>query len=231
MHLLCKTLGITPRRYESGQHFGKRHRCTSGTTCAIGVPGLRQWSSELAHHGQRRRAALTTLVARLMDRGVQAREGDSLRGAAYVTQPDFAQAFLRRARVMQVRGAAFRRITDKPPVIGACALARRATGTLCDFIERKEVENELSFNDCTAAAATRRSVSVIETELKQLDLALLRKVHLAVTGIGASYEAAVVTAGELLRRGRRAMAWHAVDLMQRVTPPMRSSHFRGEATA
>ncbi|MEL4378131.1 glucosamine--fructose-6-phosphate aminotransferase [Brucella cytisi] len=58
------------------------------------------------------------------------------------------------------------------------------------------------------------SLSVIETELKQLDLALLRKGALAVTGIGASYEAAVVTAGELQRRGRRAMAWHAVDLMQ-----------------
>ncbi len=39
------------------------------------------------------------------------------------------------------------------------------------------------------------SLSVIETELKQLDLALLRKGALAVTGIGASYEAAVVTAG------------------------------------
>ncbi|MDW9636017.1 glucosamine--fructose-6-phosphate aminotransferase [Sinorhizobium meliloti] len=62
------------------------------------------------------------------------------------------------------------------------------------------------------------SLAAIEAELEKLDLAPLREGVLGITGIGASYEAAVVTAGELQRRGRRATAWHAVDLMEPGNP-------------
>jgi glucosamine--fructose-6-phosphate aminotransferase (isomerizing) len=62
------------------------------------------------------------------------------------------------------------------------------------------------------------SLKTVSEGIAQLDLSPFANGSIAVTGIGASYEAAVVTAGELQRRGRRATAWHAVDLMQPGNP-------------
>lgn len=62
------------------------------------------------------------------------------------------------------------------------------------------------------------SLKTINEEIARLDLSALAEGSIALTGIGASYEAAVVAAGELQRRGRRATAWHAVDLMQPGNP-------------
>ncbi|RNF33887.1 SIS domain-containing protein [Paracoccus methylarcula] len=58
------------------------------------------------------------------------------------------------------------------------------------------------------------SLKTINEEIRNLDLSRFSGGSIAVAGIGASFEAAVVTAGELQRRDKRAAAWHAVDLMQ-----------------
>ncbi|TIP81688.1 MAG: glucosamine--fructose-6-phosphate aminotransferase, partial [Mesorhizobium sp.] len=60
----------------------------------------------------------------------------------------------------------------------------------------------------------RHTLEVVGTQLRDLDLAPFEKGTVVVTGIGASYEAAGVVAGELQRRGRRANTWRAVDLME-----------------
>lgn len=60
----------------------------------------------------------------------------------------------------------------------------------------------------------RHTLEVVGTQLRDLDLAPFEKGTVVVTGIGASYEAAGVAAGELQRRGRRANTWRAVDLME-----------------
>jgi glucosamine--fructose-6-phosphate aminotransferase (isomerizing) len=62
------------------------------------------------------------------------------------------------------------------------------------------------------------SLKTIEAEIAKGDFSALSEGTIAVTGIGASYEAAVIAAGELQRRGRRATAWRAVDLMQPGNP-------------
>ena len=59
-----------------------------------------------------------------------------------------------------------------------------------------------------------QSLATVRESLKTFDATPFAKGCLAVTGIGASYEAAVATASELQRRGRRAHALHAVDLMK-----------------
>jgi glucosamine--fructose-6-phosphate aminotransferase (isomerizing) len=60
-----------------------------------------------------------------------------------------------------------------------------------------------SIADCIATA---------KTELVALDIAPLKQGVLAVTGIGASFAAATVIAGDLLRRGRRAFPVRCADL-------------------
>jgi len=60
-----------------------------------------------------------------------------------------------------------------------------------------------SLADCIATATE---------ELAPLDLAPLKQGVLAVTGIGASFAAATVIAGEFVRRGRRAFPVRCVDL-------------------
>ncbi|MBM6595120.1 SIS domain-containing protein [Microvirga pudoricolor] len=61
-----------------------------------------------------------------------------------------------------------------------------------------------SLRDCLNARA----------EIEKLDLEPLKTGLIAVTGIGASYAAAVVVASELQRRGRRAVPTRPVDLME-----------------
>ncbi|MEL4378130.1 N-acetylglucosamine kinase [Brucella cytisi] len=123
VHLLCQSLGITsPVRIGSSIS-------ASGTGARLGrhAPSVfkaAELGSELAKRTlDEGAAALTTLVARLMDRGVQARE--VVAGGGVITaQPDFAQAFLRHV-ACRFEGRVQARILDKPPVMGACALARR----------------------------------------------------------------------------------------------------------
>jgi glucosamine--fructose-6-phosphate aminotransferase (isomerizing) len=61
-----------------------------------------------------------------------------------------------------------------------------------------------SLKDCLVARA----------EIEALDLEPLKSGLVAVTGIGASYAAALVVAGELQRRGRRAFPTRPVDMME-----------------
>jgi glucosamine--fructose-6-phosphate aminotransferase (isomerizing) len=56
------------------------------------------------------------------------------------------------------------------------------------------------------------SIAAAKAELATLDLAALEKGVLAITGIGASFAAATVIAGELAQRGRRAFAVRCADL-------------------
>jgi glucosamine--fructose-6-phosphate aminotransferase (isomerizing) len=58
-----------------------------------------------------------------------------------------------------------------------------------------------------------RDCLVARAELERIDLTPLTSGLVAVTGIGASFAAAVVVAGELQRRGRRALPARAVDMM------------------
>ena len=48
------------------------------------------------------------------------------------------------------------------------------------------------------------SIAAAKSELTNLDLAPLKSGVIAVTGIGASFAAATVVSGELIRQGRRA---------------------------
>jgi glutamine---fructose-6-phosphate transaminase (isomerizing) len=57
------------------------------------------------------------------------------------------------------------------------------------------------------------TITTAKAELATLDVAPLEQGVLAVTGIGASFAAATVIAGELVRRGRRAFAVRCVDLV------------------
>jgi glucosamine--fructose-6-phosphate aminotransferase (isomerizing) len=57
------------------------------------------------------------------------------------------------------------------------------------------------------------SIASAKTELAALDIAPLQQGILAVTGIGASFAAATVIAGELVRRGRRAFPVRCADLL------------------
>jgi glucosamine--fructose-6-phosphate aminotransferase (isomerizing) len=59
------------------------------------------------------------------------------------------------------------------------------------------------------------SIAAAKAELATLDVVGLRSGVLAVTGIGASFAAATVIAGELLHRGRRAFPVRCVDLAGR----------------
>jgi glutamine---fructose-6-phosphate transaminase (isomerizing) len=56
------------------------------------------------------------------------------------------------------------------------------------------------------------SIAAAKSELTKLDLAPLKSGVIAVTGIGASFAAATVVSGELVRRGRRAFAVRCADL-------------------
>ena len=62
--------------------------------------------------------------------------------------------------------------------------------------------------------ALKHCIEVAAADIEKIDIAPLASGLTAVTGIGASYAAAVVAAGELQRRGKRAVAVRAVDLMQ-----------------
>jgi len=57
-----------------------------------------------------------------------------------------------------------------------------------------------------------KSLPLLVQQLEAFDLTPFKKGTLALVGIGASYEAGVVTAAQLCQRGRRAFCWHAVDL-------------------
>jgi glucosamine--fructose-6-phosphate aminotransferase (isomerizing) len=59
----------------------------------------------------------------------------------------------------------------------------------------------------------RDSLEAAEAEIAGQDMSALGDGLIAVTGIGASFAAAVVVAGELQRRGRRAFAIRSVDMM------------------
>jgi glucosamine--fructose-6-phosphate aminotransferase (isomerizing) len=57
------------------------------------------------------------------------------------------------------------------------------------------------------------TLTAAQKELAGLDLSALKSGLIAVTGIGASYAAAVVVAGELQRRGQRAFAVRSGEMM------------------
>ncbi|WP_425052827.1 SIS domain-containing protein [Psychromarinibacter sp. S121] len=61
-------------------------------------------------------------------------------------------------------------------------------------------------------AALRDTCTAITAEIAGKDLAALDKPVIGITGIGASYAAAVVGAGEFQRQGRRAIAIRACDI-------------------
>jgi glucosamine--fructose-6-phosphate aminotransferase (isomerizing) len=56
------------------------------------------------------------------------------------------------------------------------------------------------------------SIATARSELTKLDLAPLKSGVIAVTGIGASFAAATVVSGELVRQGRRAFPVRCTDL-------------------
>jgi glutamine---fructose-6-phosphate transaminase (isomerizing) len=56
-------------------------------------------------------------------------------------------------------------------------------------------------------------LAAARTEIAALDLAPFASGQIVVTGIGASFAAATVIAGELVRRGRRAVAMRSIDLI------------------
>jgi glutamine---fructose-6-phosphate transaminase (isomerizing) len=56
------------------------------------------------------------------------------------------------------------------------------------------------------------SIATAKSELTKLDLAPLKSGVIAVTGIGASFAAATVVSGELIRQGRRAFPVRCSDL-------------------
>jgi glucosamine--fructose-6-phosphate aminotransferase (isomerizing) len=58
-----------------------------------------------------------------------------------------------------------------------------------------------------------RCLEAARAGVERLDLRPFASGLIAVTGIGASYAAAVVVAGELVRRGRQAVAMRSVDLI------------------
>jgi len=58
------------------------------------------------------------------------------------------------------------------------------------------------------------SIAAAKSELMKLDLTPLKSGVIAVTGIGASFAAATVVSGELVRRGRRAFPVRCADLRQ-----------------
>lgn len=60
----------------------------------------------------------------------------------------------------------------------------------------------------------RDSLEAARAEIAGQDLSSLGTGLIAVTGIGASFAAAVVVAGELQRRGKRAIAIRSVDMME-----------------
>ncbi|OQP86412.1 glucosamine--fructose-6-phosphate aminotransferase [Rhizobium rhizosphaerae] len=60
----------------------------------------------------------------------------------------------------------------------------------------------------------RDSIAAASADLEQIDISPLQKGLIGITGIGASFAAATVVAGEFQRIGRRAHAVRAVDLMQ-----------------
>jgi len=68
------------------------------------------------------------------------------------------------------------------------------------------------------------SLPLITQQIEDFDLTAFKQGipfgqgTLAFVGIGASYEAAVVSAAEWQRHGRRATAWHAVDLLEAKNP-------------
>jgi glucosamine--fructose-6-phosphate aminotransferase (isomerizing) len=58
-----------------------------------------------------------------------------------------------------------------------------------------------------------RCLETARTEIERIDLRPFASGLIAVTGIGASYAAAIVVAAELVRRGRRAVPMRSVDLI------------------
>ncbi len=58
-------------------------------------------------------------------------------------------------------------------------------------------------------------IATVSPRLDAIDMSAMINGVTAVTGIGASYEAAVVTAGDLAARGRRAVAPRAAELMSK----------------
>ena len=61
-----------------------------------------------------------------------------------------------------------------------------------------------------------RCLEGARSEVERIDLRPFASGLIVVTGIGASYAAAMVVAGELVRRGRRAVAMRSVDLIDGV---------------
>lgn len=61
--------------------------------------------------------------------------------------------------------------------------------------------------------SVRRCLGAARSEVERIDLRPFASGLIAVTGIGASFAASVVVAGELVRRGRRAVAVRSVDLI------------------
>jgi glutamine---fructose-6-phosphate transaminase (isomerizing) len=81
-------------------------------------------------------------------------------------------------------------------------------------IQQKEVEMSYRSTIARQPEALKHCIDVAAADVEKIDIAPLASGLTAVTGIGASYAAAVVAAGELQRRGKRAVAIRAVDLMQ-----------------
>jgi glutamine---fructose-6-phosphate transaminase (isomerizing) len=81
-------------------------------------------------------------------------------------------------------------------------------------IQQKEVEMSYRSTIARQPEALKHCIEVAAADIEKIDIAPVTSGLTAVTGIGASYAAAVVAAGELQRRGNRAVAIRSVDLMQ-----------------
>jgi glucosamine--fructose-6-phosphate aminotransferase (isomerizing) len=73
----------------------------------------------------------------------------------------------------------------------------------------------MSFRSMIASQpeSVARCLDAARTEVERIDLGPFASGLIAVTGIGASFAAALVVAAELARRGRRAVAVRSVDLI------------------
>jgi glucosamine--fructose-6-phosphate aminotransferase (isomerizing) len=81
-------------------------------------------------------------------------------------------------------------------------------------IQQKEVEMSYRSTIARQPEALKHCIEVAAADTEKVDIAPVASGLTAVTGIGASYAAAVVAAGELQRRGKRAVAIRPIDLMQ-----------------
>ena len=159
--------------------------------------------------------ALADLVARLRLRGAQATSVVA-GGSVIASQPRLWDAF--QAGVEAICGVELSLFLHQgPPVEGAIVLADRlaAERAMSPLTSNFGKVTDMSYRPTVARQpeSLADTLEAARAELKGLDLSPLASGVVAVTGIGASYAAAVVVAAEMQRRGRRAFAVRSGEMM------------------